>query len=412
MGELAQTDEAGKPGASAGTNSAPAADIGSGPGFSENRQARGWNVIGIEPSRQAAAHARSLGIEVVEGFFDADIVPVLGRFDAVNLNNVLEHVPDPIAILLRAGALLEPGGVICVNVPNDFSPFQVAAAATGETGEWWIAPPHHLNYFDFATLSNLLERLKFEVAEKTTSFPMEAFLLMGDNCPSIRRSDAPANNGEIRSRAGKCPVSRKRASLLSRPGRNRHRARSCYHRGQALSDSTQPFFIVTSGRSGTALLHKALSADADMHHEYMVQIAQPLGVRRYLDLIDSQKALKILTETHAAAIGYSAASHWGDSSNKLSWLIPELATLLPDAKFVHLVRDGRKVAGSYFRKLGDECYDDRSTRILEHYDDPSHSPAPPRRKYWWPVPRRATQSRVRSFSQLSGFAGTGPGSIA
>jgi hypothetical protein len=58
---------------------------------------------------------------------------------------------------------------------------QVAAAATSGMGEWWIAPPHHLNYFDFATLSNLLLRLKFDVAEKTTSFPMEAFLLMGDN---------------------------------------------------------------------------------------------------------------------------------------------------------------------------------------------------------------------------------------
>ena len=42
-------------------------------------------------------------------------------------------------------------------------------------------PPHHLNYFDFATLANLLERLRFRIAEKTTSFPMETFLLMGDD---------------------------------------------------------------------------------------------------------------------------------------------------------------------------------------------------------------------------------------
>ncbi|MEJ0044291.1 MAG: hypothetical protein WDM81_19650 [Rhizomicrobium sp.] len=30
-------------------------------------------------------------------------------------------------------------------------------------------------------MANLLERLGFDIAEKTTSFPMEAFLLMGDN---------------------------------------------------------------------------------------------------------------------------------------------------------------------------------------------------------------------------------------
>jgi hypothetical protein len=171
-----------------------------------------------------------------------------------------------------------------------------------------------------------------------------------------------------------------------------------------VSDTTEPFFIVSSGRSGTAMLHKALSGDADMQHEYAVQITQPLAVRRYLGLIDSEKARKILAETHVAAIGYSAASHWGDSSNKLSWLIPELAALLPAAKFVHLARDGRKVAGSYFRKLGDECYDDRSTRILQtHYDDPSHAPAPPpEKKYWWPVPRR-TDPAARAFRAYSRF---------
>ena len=154
------------------------------------------------------------------------------------------------------------------------------------------------------------------------------------------------------------------------------------------------------------MLHKALSAepDVEMHHEYMVQISQPLAVRRYLGLIDSTEALKILRETHVAAVGYTEAKPWGDSSNKLSWLIPELAETLPSAKFVHLVRDGRKVAGSYCRKLGDECYDDRSTRILQaHYDDPERTPAPPpAKKYWWPVPRRDDPA-ARTFRRFGQF---------
>jgi hypothetical protein len=157
-----------------------------------------------------------------------------------------------------------------------------------------------------------------------------------------------------------------------------------------MSQNTQPFFIVSSGRSGTAMLHKALSAadDVEMHHEYMVHIAQPLGVRRYLGLADAAETARLLRDTHVAAIRYSTAAHWGDSSNKLSWLIPDLAALLPQAKFVHLVRDGRKVAGSYFHKLHDECYDDRSTAILQAFvDDPARHPAPPpEKKYWWPVP--------------------------
>ena len=112
------------------------------------------------------------------------------------------------------------------------------------------------------------------------------------------------------------------------------------------------------------MLHKVLAdaAGVEMHHEYMINIVQPLGVRRYLGLAGSEEARAVLARTHAAAIRYSEAAHWGDSSNKLSWLIPDLAALLPEAKFVHLVRDGRKVAGSYFRKLFAECYDNRSDR--------------------------------------------------
>jgi hypothetical protein len=72
-------------------------------------------------------------------------------------------------------------------VPNDFSPLQAAAKSALGSGEWWVAPPHHLNYFDFDSLSALLARLGLKEAERTTIFPMEAFLLMGENY-----LDAPA----------------------------------------------------------------------------------------------------------------------------------------------------------------------------------------------------------------------------
>jgi Sulfotransferase family len=139
------------------------------------------------------------------------------------------------------------------------------------------------------------------------------------------------------------------------------------------------------------MLHKTLAATTgvEMHHEYMVHIVQPLAVRRYMGLADGEEARRVLAETHVAAVRYSEQPHWGDSSNKLSWLIPDLAALLPEAKFVHLARDGRKVASSYFHKLAAECYDDRSTAtLLAHVRDPAHVPAPPpEKKYWWPLPR-------------------------
>jgi SAM-dependent methyltransferase len=157
-------------------------DIGCGPGFFlKTAIARGWDAHGIEPSRQAAAHARTLGANITEGFFNAQSAPALGRFDVVNLTNVLEHVPDAAATLKRAASLLAPGGLLCAGVPNDFSPLQIAARGAVDVGEWWLAPPHHLNYFDFDSLEAALTRLGLTLAERTTSFPMEAFLMMGDN---------------------------------------------------------------------------------------------------------------------------------------------------------------------------------------------------------------------------------------
>jgi hypothetical protein len=173
---------------------------------------------------------------------------------------------------------------------------------------------------------------------------------------------------------------------------------------------TQAFFIVSSGRSGTAMLQKALSAagDIEMQHEYAVDIVQPLAVRRYLGLAGEDETRAVLGGTHVAAIRYSEAAHWGDSSNKLSWLIPELACLQPQAKFVHLVRDGRKVSSSYFHKLSAECYDDRSTAILQaFYDDPAAKPAPPpEKKYWWTCPRKENPlaKNFRSFDQFQRIA--------
>jgi len=155
-------------------------DIGCGPGFFlKTAKERGWIIKGVEPSRQAAAHARGLGLDVLEDFFNQRTAAQLGRHDVVHLNNVLEHVPNPLEIIRLARDMLARKGVLCLNVPNDFSAFQTGARAALSLPEWWVAPPHHLNYFDFDTLVRLVSRVGFSVVERSTSFPMELFLLMG-----------------------------------------------------------------------------------------------------------------------------------------------------------------------------------------------------------------------------------------
>lgn len=156
-------------------------DVGSGPGvFLQSGRARGWTVRGLEPSSQAAAYSRSLGLDITQAFLTEDVAATLGRFDVVHLSEVLEHVPDPRAMLLLAHQLLEPGGLLALMVPNDYSPFQRALREACGYQPWWVGPPHHLNYFDVDSIQRLVAR-DFEILSVETSFPIDLFLLMGDN---------------------------------------------------------------------------------------------------------------------------------------------------------------------------------------------------------------------------------------
>ncbi|WP_417789265.1 methyltransferase domain-containing protein [Terasakiella pusilla] len=157
-------------------------DIGTGPGgFLQVAKARNWIGLGIEPSDHAASFARQNGLEVHTGFFDAEWAAQMGQFDLVHMSEVLEHVPEPSKLLNLAVSKVKPGGMIVVSVPNDFNPLQEAVIRQDNAESWWVVPDHHLNYFDFESLENLLRHAGLNIVNRSTNFPMEMFLLMGEN---------------------------------------------------------------------------------------------------------------------------------------------------------------------------------------------------------------------------------------
>jgi len=160
-----------------------ALDIGCGWGLTlKYLKARGAICAGFDPAPEAVEHVRSCGIECVQGGINR--IDVFGerRFDLVLLMNVLEHLADPVQVIDRMRAqVLAPGGVLVVEVPNEFNAFQLAAQRLYGLEQWWVAPPAHLNYFDPETLRRLLEGCGLRVAYQEASFPMELFLLMGQN---------------------------------------------------------------------------------------------------------------------------------------------------------------------------------------------------------------------------------------
>jgi SAM-dependent methyltransferase len=164
-----------------GTGTAGLLDIGcSGGLLMEAAVARGWEAVGVEPSSEAVEEARSHGLTVHQGLYqDMELEP--GSFDVVHSKLVGEHLPSPGHFLDWTARVLRPGGIVSIHVPNDFNRLQLAARDALGKDDWWVAPPFHINYFGFESLERLLERSGFEPVGRDTTFPMEWFLLMGED---------------------------------------------------------------------------------------------------------------------------------------------------------------------------------------------------------------------------------------
>src|SRR3954464_15030117 len=112
-------------------------DVGCGHGLLlDEARKRGYGTVGVDLSREAAAHARSLGLDVrewpLEAFGQGTNGDAPGTFDAVVLADVLEHLEDPVAAINQCAALLGPSGVLCI-VPPD--PSSATAKLAGS--RWW-----------------------------------------------------------------------------------------------------------------------------------------------------------------------------------------------------------------------------------------------------------------------------------
>lgn len=144
--------------------------------------AKGARCAGFDPAPEAIAHVKACGLEGVQAGMERMDVFGDRRFDVVILMNVLEHLADPVEVVRQIREkVLQPGGLLVIEVPNEFNAFQVAARKLHGLAEWWVAPPAHLNYFSASTLASLLKGSGFEVRSSEASFPMEMFMLMGEN---------------------------------------------------------------------------------------------------------------------------------------------------------------------------------------------------------------------------------------
>lgn len=148
----------------------------------EHFRTKGMICSGFDPAPEAVGHARNQGLEVSQAGLERMDVFSGRRFDVVTMFHVLEHLADPVAVLTEIrDDVIEPGGLLVLEVPNDFNALQKAARELHGLAEWWVAPPAHLNYFNGETLSRLLVGCGYRTVHMEATFPLEVFLLFGDN---------------------------------------------------------------------------------------------------------------------------------------------------------------------------------------------------------------------------------------
>ncbi len=144
-----------------------------------------------------------------------------------------------------------------------------------------------------------------------------------------------------------------------------------------------PFFIVGSGRSGTTLLRLLLAGHSRIEIPpetwFLLRLVERLPLTATLTPAQVETAIGLITgdyrwpDMDIATTEFAAAARalstpciaglmnlvyqhhlhragkprFGDKTPPYIGIVPQIATIYPDARFIHLIRDGRDVAASW-----------------------------------------------------------------
>jgi len=129
----------------------------------KTRHPQDYQVLGTDVATAPLEHAAQMGVPVIRDNFLS--YSFAAPFDAVTFWAVVEHLFEPQLFLQKAAAVLRPGGLCFLLVPNLKS---LAVRLLGAKYRYIYA--EHLNYFTPATLKKFAEREFTVVDLQSTHF--------------------------------------------------------------------------------------------------------------------------------------------------------------------------------------------------------------------------------------------------
>jgi 2-polyprenyl-3-methyl-5-hydroxy-6-metoxy-1,4-benzoquinol methylase len=139
-------------------------DVGCGNGGMLKRmQGLGWCVEGVDFDPVAVENAKGKGLDVRLGTLETQGYPE-NHFDVITLSHLIEHVHDPLRLLLECRRILRPHGRLLLVTPNNGS--------WGHRifGETWLHldPPRHFHIFNLPSIRHLITKAGFQEPRLST----------------------------------------------------------------------------------------------------------------------------------------------------------------------------------------------------------------------------------------------------
>ncbi len=195
-------------------------DVGCGSGeFLHRMHQLGWSVTGVDFGGAAIANAKAkYGFELLH----SDLIGAHfqdNSFDAITMHHVIEHVPEPVALLSEAKRVLKPGGRLVVTTPN------IQSVGHSLFQDCWrgLEPPRHLQIFSLNSLGNCARQAFFKKVEmKSSAANADAVIgaSFGIRQAREQRTHSRAAYEINMLRALRCCIIQYREALLLRKGLN------------------------------------------------------------------------------------------------------------------------------------------------------------------------------------------------
>jgi 2-polyprenyl-3-methyl-5-hydroxy-6-metoxy-1,4-benzoquinol methylase len=143
-------------------------DVGCGNGdFLHRMYKRGWSVTGIDFDAKAIENAKK---RAGEGsiFLNTDLSGARfpdNSFDAITMSHVIEHVPDPVALLTEVRRILKTPGQLVITTPN------LQSFGHQKFQDCWagLDAPRHLQIFSLPALQMCARKAGFTTMKASTS---------------------------------------------------------------------------------------------------------------------------------------------------------------------------------------------------------------------------------------------------